>query len=36
MGFSPGQVLYGFSETEKNDSEMFLGRKGLYTTLFPW
>ena len=35
MGFSPGQVRYGFSVTKEIDSKMFFGVKGLYPTLFP-
>ena len=35
MGFSLGQVRYGFSVTKEIDSKMFFGVKGLYPTLFP-
>ena len=35
MGFSPGQVRYGFSVTKEIDSRTFFGVKGLHSTLFP-
>ena len=35
VGFSPGQVCYGFDVTKETDSKMLFGLKGLYPTLFP-